>query len=361
MSVPFIRKVTMYVKDSQDFGLFTFMSSPRLLTFFAASPLYIVMLPFIGVLNTVLALLNGVELAGSSNKNFDRSLKFVVSTLCALLSSVSLYGNAIAKACGFAFPIAPWFFFSSLTVAASFQALMFAVNMYRAYESPTSSQQRMHHLQAALNNLFLATNLIFAMGAVFFVLIMPAIPYIGMVCAIATVSMMALNVLWRLSPYSWKQAIKSFLHLGKPQLMQIEQTHRDSEPRQQIANDEKQTHARLFTCIDYSEVVKTKDLSAATAYLSQVIDAKIKLLQGGVHQGDKKIQDKIAVLTQLNDSISQQSDVNKRQLQNTYSLAFQSFWKEKGEVEQIVDAAVALLAKNKKPEERAVPLMPVYN
>ena len=166
------------------------------------------------------------------------------------------------------------------------------------------------------------------------------------------------DVLWRLSPYSWKQAIKSFLHLGKPQLVEVEQQQIENALTIQITKDAQQTHARLFTCIDYSAAVQTKDLATAETYLVQVIDAKLLVLQACSNHANKKIQDKIAVLTELKTKVAQHSKIDKRQLQTAYSLAFQSFWKEKGEVEQIVDAALALEAKYSKQEACAAPLMP---
>ncbi|MGL5742058.1 MAG: hypothetical protein ACRCXC_05670 [Legionella sp.] len=91
-------------------ALFATMIKVEWATAFSASPLYYVMLPFIGLLLTLSALINGYHLAKASNRNFDLWFLFVASVVCAALASVSLYGSAIAMALGFSFAAGPCFF-----------------------------------------------------------------------------------------------------------------------------------------------------------------------------------------------------------------------------------------------------------
>lgn len=345
MVVGEFQKAVTYIKETQDIALFTTMADARWYSAFGASPLFFVMLPFIGVLITINALINAYNFSKASNKNLDQWFGFVVSALCAALGCVSLYGAAISVFLGVSFAAGPWFFLSSLMVASLHQVTMLGINFARAYEALPGSAQRMHHLQAAINNLFLLGLLGSAVGSVLFVMLFPSVaPLVGAGCAIGAVALTGLDILWRIVPHNWKLTIKGFLHLGKPELVQNigRPLTQDVPSNLDKTQEHNPNHHRLFTRFDYSAKVRELDVERARDYLGQVIVRKIASFETAT--GDEKTQHKLAVLELLRGT-SVDFEYSKKALLKDYPLAFQSFWAEKGEVEQIFDAVVVFQEK----------------
>ncbi|WP_131794435.1 hypothetical protein [Fluoribacter gormanii] len=340
MFVTHFQKAITYIRETQEIALFATMADARLSTAFSASPLFYIILPFIGFLLTINALINGYHLAKASNRNVDRWLLFATSAICAALASISLYGAAISKVLGFSFAAGPWFFFSSLLVALSHQFMMFGLNLYRAFESPKDSIQRMHYMQAALSNAFAMAFLAAALGAVVFVLLFPVAPVVGTVFSITAVLFTGVDLLWRMAPDSVKQIIKGRLHLGKPDIAQDAMVNQEAifNPK---TNKEEPKHHRMFTCCDYSAVIRKMDGVAVKAYLLGLIQNKLSLLEQKPDPKNQKINDKISLLKTLLKTIENPQKISKMNVRATYPLAFQSFWAEKGDVEQILDAVIA--------------------
>ena len=352
MSVRLLQKAILYIKEVQDIGLFALMSDARIFMFFTGTPLYYVMLPFIGLLLTGSAIINGYYLAKSGNKNLDQWFGFIVSVICAVLASISLYGAALATAYGFTFVAGPWLFFSSVAFAAAHQIVMLGINAYRAYESITGSAQRMHYIQAALNNLFLLGLLTAIIGAVVFVMLFPIAPAVGSAFALSAVAFTSLNILWRFIPHNWKVFIKGLVFLEKPDLTaQVELTESQSIELIKTAeislNDDARYH-RLFTRCDFSAQIKVMDLSVAEAYLKNIIVNKIAALQDRSLPATDKNNQKAALLFEVLRALTQHMPISKKHALQMYPLAFQSFWAEKGEVEQLVDAAQVFHEKYKQ-------------
>ncbi|WP_454785860.1 hypothetical protein [Legionella sp. WA2024007413] len=343
MFVTHFQKAITYIRETQEIALFATMADARLSAAFRASPLFYIILPFIGFLLTVSALINGYHLAKASNQNVDRWLLFAVSAVCAVLASISLYGAAISKIFDFSFVAGPWFFFSSLMVALSHQLIMFGLNLYRAFESPKDSIQRMRYMQAALSNTFAMAFLAAALGAVVFVLLFPLAPAAGTVFSITAVLFTGVDLLWRMAPYSIKQLIKGWLNLSKPDLTQDAIVNREAiNPQNKV---EEPKHYRMFTSCDYSAVIRTMDRGVAKLYLVELMQNKLKLLEQKFNSGNDKIKDKIELLKMLSKEIEHSQEISKKDVRATYPLAFQSFWSETGEVEQILDAIIAFQKK----------------
>lgn len=347
MSVGLFQKAVLYIKEIQEAGLFALMANSRIFIIFSFTPLYYVMLPFIGLLVTVLAVMNGYHLAQASNKNFDKWFGFISSTTCAVLASVSLYGAALSTVYGVAFLAGPWFFLSSVVLASCHQLVMLVLNGYRAYESSEGSSQRMHYIQAALNNLFILGLLTAAVGTVAFVMLFPIAPILGTVFALTAASLTLVNILWRILPHNWKQSIKGLLHLGKPELLEQEPLHHSQESINipDSSFNKEVTHHRIFTRFDYSTQVKAMDLKAGEAYLQRLILRKIAVLQDDSLPRDEKNNQKAEVITAVSLALTRHTAISKTTLLKQYPLAFQSFWAEKGDVEQLFDAALVLCDK----------------
>lgn len=343
MSVGVLRKAVLYIKGTQDVSFFSILANSRLFSVFTGSPQYFVMLPMMGGLLTILALIDAYFLATASNKNFDKWLQLIVSAVCTVLSSISIYGSILSTVLGFTFAAGPWLFFSSVLVGCIHQTVMMGVNLQRTVESPNNSIQRMHFLQAALNNLFVLSLLMAILGSVVFVMLSPIAPIVGSACAILAMTLTAADILWRLLPHPWKLIIKEAVSVGKPKISeQLISNGRDQEMSKENTLIQNDTYPRLFTQKDYSAEISSMDKEQARLYLLSVIENKIaKLTISHVAICDK-ISHKIGLLQALHVSMLDHAPFFKKNFLAQFPLAFQSFWVETGEVEQIVNAAVAL-------------------
>lgn len=340
MFVSHLQKAITYIREAQELALFTTMVDTRLSAMFRISPLYYIMLPFIGFLLTVNAIINGYQLAKSSNRNLDRWFLFVTSTVCAVLASVSLYGAAISTILNVSFAAGPWFFLSSLTVALIHQTAMFGINLYRAFECPKKSIQRMHYIQASLNHLFIAALLTAALGAVAFTLLFPIAPIVGTLFSLTAVLLTGIDILWHMAPHSLKNTIKGWLHLNKPSLEEDARANQKELVKLKTLKEEGPKHHRLFTCHDYTAVIRTMDMEEIKSFLSRIIQYKLSLLSEREDLDNEQCQNKISLLKRLLQSLENHTLLSKKEMLSTYPLAFQNFFMEKGEVEQIFDAVV---------------------
>lgn len=351
-----VGKAVVYVKDVQDIGFFTMMVDTRLYQAFVASPLYYIILPVSGLLTTLLALMNAYQFAKASNRNLDAWLQFIFSSVCAVLASVSLYGAILTTALGLVFTAGPWLFLSGLTLAFVHQALMMGLNFYRASESLDGASQQKHYLQAAINNGFVLGLLTAMIGTVVFVMITPVAPYLGSAFAISSVVFVAANLLWRLIPSTWKQGVKAQLNLAKPEAvfdpMKLECSLEKSNTLVQFNFDSNyiDKNKRLFTQIDYGAEIEKMDVKSAKEYLRMTIQHKILVLNDKSIVLTEKRKQKLHCLNELYSSLDSHNSISKEKILEQYPSAFQSFWADKGEVEQIYDAVKIFQEKHNKEE-----------
>lgn len=347
MFVTQFQKAITYVRETQEMALFATMADAGWSSAFRASPLYYVMLPFIGFLLTLNAIINGYKLAKASNRNFDLWFLFITSSVCAALASVSLYGAALSAFLGFSFAIGPWFFFSSLVGALSHQLVMLGLNLYRATESPQGSIQRMHYIQAAVNNIFVAALLTAVVGSVVFVMLFPVAPMIGKMSSIAAVVLTGFDIVWRIFPPNGKKTIKEWIGLGNPDLTQDATACEVGvvKPINSMIHEQEPQQHRLFTRCEYSAEIRKMNVGEAKTYLADLIQRKSKTFVQDIALQDEKTKDKISLLKQLLSLVHAPGKIAKADVLVKYPLAFQSFWLEKGDVEQIFDAVVALQDK----------------
>lgn len=354
MLIRLLQKFVSYTKEVQDTIFFGLMSDARLFSALSASPILYVTMPFMGLLMTINAIINGYHLAKASNKNFDQWFNFLTSLGCALFASVALYGGAIAGVYDVTFAAGPWFFFASSALALFHQAVMLGLNAYRAYESASGSAQRMHYVQAVVNNLFLMGLLTAVLGAVTFVMLFPTVaPALGSALALTAVSFTLAHIAWAVLPHNWKLFIKGLLFLGKPESEAtpqdeiVDSLELDGALQNSVFNEEQ--HHRLFTRPDYRAAVKEMPTERGEAYLHQIITRKIAVLGSpSMPQTDAGSQ-KIKCLADMDRALASHTKMNKADLLDRYPLAFQSFWTEKGDVEQIFDAAKVVIAKYEQP------------
>ncbi len=336
MFVDYLQKTITYIKGVQEIALFATMADSRWFMVFGASPLFYVMLPFIGILLTLNALISGYHLAKASNKNWDLWLNFITSVACALLASISLYGAVVSVFLGVSFSMGPWFFFSSLLVGFVQQTIMLGLNFFRAYESEPGSAQRKHYLQAGINNLFILTLLAAAISSVVFIMLFPAaIPLLGTISALVVVALTLVDIFWRILPINWKAKVKNFVGLEQSET---------AEPRilaPSLDNHHKAeakipAHSQLFIRPDYSAQIREMEPLEARNYLLQLIEKKLNFFQAKGVAGDKKTADKVSLLQHMQQVVTNESQAKLTKKEG--SLAFQSFWMLEGDVEQIFKA-----------------------
>lgn len=348
MFLKLFSKSIMRIKDVYEAGLFAIMANKDIFTIFNGSPLYFAMLPILGVLSTITGLIKGYELVRAANKNFDQWFAFIASMLSAVLTSVSLYGAVIASYYEFSFALGPWFFLASVGVGFVHQLAMLGLNSYRAYEASNNLRQRMHYVQAAISNLFALGLLSAVAGAVTFVLLTPIAPVVGSIFAITAIGMTALNILWSIIPISWRRGIKSGVYLGKAELvLEINEHENPNIITSALLNvvdmAPPHSHQRIFSKEDYSAEIRVKPYKKGLDYLEKVMQHKIHALEASP-KSEKNLEKKRLLKSVLH-SLKKETDFSKLALSKSYPLAFQSFWAEKGEVEQIIDAAELLIIK----------------
>ena len=83
----------------------------------------------------------------------------------------------------------------------------------------------------------------------------------------------------------------------------------------------------------------------AKTYLQMVVQNKLNTLMQNREPQSKKIEDKIALLKDVLHAVKHHTEVSKEKLLEKHPLAFQSFWAEKGEVEQLFDACLVFQDK----------------
>lgn len=348
MLINVLKKAVAYVKEIQDIGLFVTMSNSRWFASFSGSPLFYVMFPFIGILFTVSALINAYQFSTAHNKNFDKLFDLIISALCAVLASASLLGSVIAASTGAVFIAGPWLFLASASLALASQLFMAALTGYRAFESSKNSAQRMHYIQAALNYLFTSMLLTAVVGCVTFVMLTPVAPILGTACAFAATALSVSNIIWRIVPANMKTTIKSFLGLTKPTSAEELADHASQSQAikhpQQVELLPELNYSRFFSHIDYTAIICECSFDDGREYLLELIEDKLELLT----QVDKTAQvtQKIQSLGELKTSLINDVCIRKSSLLTKHPQAFQSFWMDKGDIEQIVDAVITLQQKN---------------
>jgi hypothetical protein len=347
MFLKLFKKVVANIKEVHDVGLFGIMSDEDLYFIFNGSPMFYVILPILGLLATMQTAIKGYELFKAQNKNLDRWFGFITSALCATLASISLYGSVAAAYFELNFALGPWFFLASVSVAFAHQMTMIGVNLYRVFESPLNSTQHKHFMQAALNNLFNLALLTTVMGAVAFVMISPAAPAVGAACALAAVGFTTVNILWRIVPHNWKRIIKNALGIGKPEDEEQSQMEQSTKLIDAENLDKGQDHhyQTIFIKQDHTAAINAKTFDQGFAYLKQVIEQKISVFNNNPLPHSNKNKQKKALLREVLESLDSGVSFSKRHLLERFPLAFQSFWAEKGDVEQIVTAAELLKEK----------------
>lgn len=307
MNISPMQKTNAAIKDTGEAFLFTFFMQRKWLTIFTNSPFYFVLMPLLGInilLNTIFTWMN---FSKAHNKNGDKLFGALTTNFAANAALVSITGGLIAKGLGATFIAGPWLFFTSLVILASQQLVMLSLNSYRALNSSEKSNKRNAFIQKAIHNLFNIALIGLMISSVLVVLITPAAPIVIAIVSGIAAGLTLINLAWSI-----------LTHL-KPEWI---------------------TRIKAFVGLDEKKTTLNADL------LTNKIQAKIEE-QESLSRNSKKAEDKLDVLRQLKNTLQSNSGSsfpNKEKTIQQYPLAFQSFFKPVGEVEELYDE-VTLLSK----------------
>jgi predicted membrane channel-forming protein YqfA (hemolysin III family) len=327
MALDATRKAFLFLRDLIQTTLFSALTHYKLLAALS-SGLTLAIRPLLGI---VLALIASLQLWGflqTVNKNIDAWLGVISSLTNALLTNIGAIGSLVANLTGTLFLATPWLFVAAFGVSLVYQLTMLCLNAYRAYESNKGSSQREHYLQALMSNAVIALQLAASIAAVCLFTLTPASAFLVGVCALVAVLLIVGNAFWRMMSDESKSNIKKKLGIISPE-----------HPQRQQADA---GYQRIFTARDHKAVLAelTSPLERRN-YLVASIEAKLVRLQQ--QSPSDKIQHKLEVLKNAQQSmqggepLSAKADLSKR-----YPQAWFSFWCEKGDVEQLIDAVISL-------------------
>ncbi len=181
-----------------------------------ASPIYLVMMPMFSLLLIGLALVDIYDLVKAKQKNLDLWLNAIIGSICACMATISITLLEISLLTGTTFVIGPWIFLASLVIFSENALFQCGLNLWRASNSTPDTQNRLNHLQSAINWLFIFATTSCVIGSAFFVILFPSL-YVpaGTACAVATVALTTTSLLWRMMPRSIKLRLKQKVGLEK--------------------------------------------------------------------------------------------------------------------------------------------------
>ena len=309
MNLAQTQKGVSTVKDAAETSLYTIFSQNRWLISFMNSPFYFILMPLLAITISINAIFEWIKLSEAHNKNFQKIFGAVTTTLSAIAALTSIVGGIVAMSLGASFAAGPWLFVTSLAIGTVQQMVMLGINIYGAIHANPNSNQRKAFLQSAAHNLFNLALIALITALVIVVMISPAAPIaIAIVSAMAAAATLA-NVIWKtLTDFKpqWVHVIKSTLGLSK-QLENTTEEHLSTQISKKIAEQERLLQSTFAT----------------------------------------KTADKMAVLKQLQIVVTQSKATDspnlpaKQVFLSKYPRAFQSFFKEVGEVEALYDAVAA--------------------
>lgn len=324
-----LKLITATLRDLLQSTLFAAMSNHNWLNWFKLSPLSILNKASLGLVSIVLAGFQCYFFYQAVNKNFEAWLNTLSAVIGTGLTSIASYGELIAASLGIGFAAGIWIFLAGLTVNWLNQMLDLGINLYRAFEAKGSAQ-RQHYLQAAIQHGFNATYLALTITALVCTFLLAVNPVIVTGFCLGVVGFGLLNIAWRIGSNAVKEQLKQGIGLSK-----VEQT---VQPQ---AGNELTHSPRIKTLLssrDFIAELKSLPVKDRQAVLELKIDEKLASLRKNPNSRPK-IANKISVLGLLRNNIGASKEmIAKTVLANQYPGAFQSFWREKSDVEQLYDA-----------------------
>lgn len=209
--------VIFVIKDTQFAILFAHMFKAQWLYFFMTSPLSLVVKPVLGSALLILAALQLYQFATTRKKSPELWIMTLLGVSSVLLSNVSIWGGIIALSTGMVFTAGPVFFLAAITTGLLMHLLLTGMHVYQAFKAPKNSNERMHHMQATIQNSLVAAQFAFCVVAMVFTVFTPISPVVSAVFASLAVAMILSMIIWRIIPREHKLAIKEYFGFSKPE------------------------------------------------------------------------------------------------------------------------------------------------
>lgn len=336
------------------------MSNPVWMRAYAASPLIYLNKGILSFFAMILALLQCYVFYNAFNKNIDGLINTLGSFINATLSTTATVGGIVSAALGVAFAAGLWLVLAGLVLALCNQLLEFALQLFRSYEAPEGTALRKHYQQAAIHHLFMAAYVALTIAALVCTTLALVNPIGAALLCGAVVGLTLVHVAWRFTSADLKDKIKQRIRLNKPEKDRV------LSPEPKIDLEKYPQHAKLFTSIDYVAQMRT----GAPAQAKDFIEKKIreKLAEFKTQYGDldcnpkivlsNKIKSKREVLLHLQKVLEKEQTtgsadlLSKTEVADKYSGAFQSFLREKGDIERIYDGVDYYIRKINNPNSK---------
>jgi hypothetical protein len=215
------RSLLLNLKDNLQAVLLYVRSHAEWLRAFNSSPWGLIIKPVFSITLLVLAFLQAYNLYETKQFSLEKILFSLASFLSAGMNNISTFGGIAATAMHISFAAGPWFLLGSMIIGITQQTGMMIFHFYKAYSATPGSIHRMHHLQAAMHNIFNGFLIVSMMMTVIFALLSPGAPVVLATFTIFGISMLAANLLWRNISYKSRKELKHFCGFGKPEVERI--------------------------------------------------------------------------------------------------------------------------------------------
>ncbi|MBA2709552.1 MAG: hypothetical protein H0U57_03045 [Tatlockia sp.] len=240
-----------YLRDGIQATLSFVTANAQWLMTFNNSPAGLVLKPLLGFILMILLINQAYELHIAAQFDLEKVIEFAVNLMSTTLQNAAIAGGLTAFILHLSFTLGPFLMISAFSLGLLHQVGLFGFNLYKTFIVEERSTQ-MHHLQAAINNLFYS--LLFAAAIISSVLAIasPAAPIVLSVFAVLVASMLVATLVWRLMPDSMKQDIKKSLGIEKPETEELDNSHgmemefKKESKKVQIVNEPKSLHPLQF-------------------------------------------------------------------------------------------------------------------
>ncbi|MBA2650537.1 MAG: hypothetical protein H0U75_13275 [Legionella sp.] len=321
-----LKTVTINLRDLLLATMFSAFSNTTWLNLFKNSPISLINKASLGIVTLILASLQCYYFYHAVNKNFEGWFNTISTIISTGLTSLATYGELLAGLLGFGFAAGIWIFIAGLAVGMVNQLVEAGLNLHRSKQALHGSAQSKHYLQAAIFHGLNASSLGITITALIVSFIIPVAPLVVTFICLSVVGFGLANIAWRFGSEGTKDRIKQGMGLAKPT---HEITLRQELKKFPENNPSLQTIALDSEATEKSNLKKQQHLNTL---LSEKLDGWQKNYQG------VKIESKKKVVALLKSNITTPWNIpSKTEIATKYPKAFQSFWREKGEVEQLYE------------------------
>ncbi len=216
-----VQKGLLNLRDGIQAALSFVTANAEWLIAFNNSPAGLVLKPILGFVLIILLINQAYELHIATEFDIAQAISFAVNLVSSTLTNVAIAGGLAALIMNLTFTLGPWLMITAFILGFLHQVGLSGYNLYKAFVAENRAI-RMHHLQAAINNLF--NSLLFASAIIStgLALASPAAPIVLSVFAVLVTIMLVTTLVWRAMSDSSKQKIKQSLGIEKSDAKELD-------------------------------------------------------------------------------------------------------------------------------------------